>query len=184
MPYVTDQFSKARAQRDRASRRAGVLPASAPAGEEPYSPPRPPLTLHLFPLTASPSTATWPLFPSLYTTAQVPSDVPAVFFSCLPERLTRISRPSLDISPEQTRGLGLPPPLGLSLPGPLQMPPVVPGRSSLDLRRGGGPHPGLPQALPQICFPASRSPRARAVSAFSSDPSAQRSGNTAKRTNK
>ena len=167
-----------------ASQRAGVFPAPPPAGEAPYSPPRPPLTLHLVPLTASPSTATRPLFPSLCSTAQVPKDFPAVFFSCLLEYLTQISRPSLDISPEQMHGLDLPPPLGLFLLGPLQMPLVLPERRSLDLRRGGRPHPGLPQVLPQICFPASRSPWARAVSAFSSDPSAQRSGNTAKRTNK
>ena len=132
-----------------ASQRAGMFAAPPPAGEAPYSPPRPPLTLHLIPLTASPSTAMRPLFPSLCSTAQVPNDFPAVFFSCLLEYLTQISRPFLDISPEQMHGLDLPPP-----PGPLQMPLVLPERSSLDLRRGGGPHPGLPQ----ICFPASRSP--------------------------
>ena len=83
MPYVTDRFSKAKAIETSASRQAGVSGATTRrrgALHTRTGPARPsPL-----PLAASPPTATQPLFPSLLH-CSVPSDFPAVFFSCLLE---------------------------------------------------------------------------------------------------
>ena len=129
MPYVTDRFSKARAQRDQRVAAGRCFWPHHPQERSPTHPHGP-----RSPFVSSPLLLLHPLPRGLRSphcsTAQVPSDFPTVFFSRLLECLTQISRPSLDVSPEQMRGLDLPPPLGLFLLGPLQMPLVLPQRSS------------------------------------------------------
>lgn len=181
MPYATDRFSKARAQRGQRVATGGCL---GPHRQQERSPTR--LQGPRSPCMSSPSQLLHPpprgLCSPHCSTAQVPSDFPAVFSSCLLEYLTQINRPSLDISPEQMHGLDLPPPLGLFLLGPLQTPLVLPERSSLDLRRGGGTVPGSPGTTPQALLPCITFTGVRDRVWLSFNTSAQCSGNTAKRT--
>lgn len=163
MPYVTDRFSKTRAQRGQRVAAGGCF---GPHRQQERSPTR--LQGPRSPCISSPSLLLHPLPRGLCSphcsTAQVPSDFPAVFFSCLLEYLTQINRPSLDISPEPMHGLDLPPPLGLFLLGPLQTPLVLPERTLLTSEEEVGLSQAPQAPPPKLCFPASRSPGSGTVS--------------------